>query len=189
MINADMTLKYRELRELDVEFLVGRIPMPFVGEDLIVETLFEERLLVVVGTQSQWGRRRRVDLADLVDEAWVLPPRDTVPGMLATELFRAKGLQCPAPKTITFSIHLTCSLLASGTFVALLPESLLRFSGKRLSLTALPVNLPPQRSAVGIISVKNRTLSPLAERFIECARQIAKTVPGKRSTAVVRVVR
>jgi DNA-binding transcriptional LysR family regulator len=178
IISADMTLKYRELRELDIELLVGRIPMPFVGEDLVVETLFEERLLVVVGTQSRWGRRRRVDLADLVEEAWVLPPPDTVPGMLAMELFRARGLRCPAPKTITFSIHLTCSLLATGTFVALLPESLLRFSGKRLSLTALPV--PPQRSAVGIITVRNRRLSPLAERFIEYARQMAKTVGAKR---------
>lgn len=183
MINADMTPKYRELRELDVEFLVGRIPMPFLGEDLIGETLFEERLLVVVGAQSRWARRRRVELADLVDEAWVLPPPDTVPGMLAIELFRAMGLRCPPPKTITFSIHLTCSLLATGAFLALLPESLLRFSGKRLSLAVLSVKLPPQQSAVGVISVKNRTLSPLAERFIGCARQMAKTGGEKRKLA------
>jgi len=186
IINADMTLKYRELRGLDVEFLVGRIPMPFVGEDLVVETLFEERLLVVAGIQSPWAGRRRVDLAELIDKAWVLPPPDTVPGMLGMELFRATGLQCPLPKTITLSIHLACSLLATGTFLTLLPESLLRFSGKRLSLKPLSVELPLQQSAVGIITVKNRTLSPLAERFIGCAREVAKLVAGTRGRPMAR---
>jgi DNA-binding transcriptional LysR family regulator len=174
MINADMTLKYRELREREVEFLVGRIPMPFVGDDLVVERLFSERLLVVVAAKSPWAQRRRLDLSDLIEEAWVLPPPDTVPGMLVAELFRTMGLRCPSPKAVTFSIHFTCSLLATGKFIALLPESLLRFSGRRLSLKVLSVKLPVQDSAVGIITVRNRTLSPLAERFIGCAREVAK---------------
>jgi len=186
MINADMTLKYRELRELDVEFLVGRIQMPFVGEDLAAETLFEERLLVVAGNQSPWARRRRVEFADLTGEGWVLPPPDTVPGMLTREFFRAKGLQYPPPKAVTFSIHFTCSLLATGRFLALLPESLLRFSGTRLSLKILPVELPPQHSAVGVLTVKNRTLSPLAERFIQCAREVAKSIPRGRGDHMPR---
>jgi DNA-binding transcriptional LysR family regulator len=176
IISADMTLKYRELRDLDVEFLVGRIQMPFAGEDLVAEFLFEERLLVVAGTQSPWARRRQVELADLVDEAWVLPPPDTLPGMLAIQFFRAKGLQYPPPKTVTFSIHFTCSLLATGRFLAFLPESLVRFSGRRLSLKILPVKLPPRQSAVGVLTVKNRTLSPLAERFMENAREVAKSM-------------
>jgi len=181
MINADMTLKYRELRERDVEFLIGRIQTPFVGEDLVAETLFEERLLVVAGTESPWTRRRRVELADLLDQSWILSPPDTVPGMLASELFRASGLQIPSPKVITFSIHLTCSLLAAGRFLALLPGSMLWFSAKRLSLKVLPVKLPPQGSVVASITVKGRTLSPLAERFIDCARVVAKTLPSQEA--------
>lgn len=58
----------------------------------------------------------------------------------------------------------------------MLPESLVRFSGKRLSLKILPVKLPPQQSAVGVLTVKNRTLSPLAERFMENAREVAKSM-------------
>jgi hypothetical protein len=36
------------------------------------------------------------------------------------------------------------------------------------------VKLADQRTAVGIIMVKNRTLSPLAGLFIDCARQVVK---------------
>jgi DNA-binding transcriptional LysR family regulator len=119
-------------------------------------------------------RLRRIDLSELLEERWVLPPFDTVPGMLSNEIFSASGLQIPPANMVTFSINLTCSLLATGRFLALLPGSLMRFSAKRLSLKVLPVKLPPQRSAVGIVTIKNRTLSPLAVRFIDCARIVAK---------------
>jgi DNA-binding transcriptional LysR family regulator len=38
----------------------------------------------------------------------------------------------------------------------------------------LPVELPTTQRQIGIITLKNRTLSPLAQVFIECAREIAK---------------
>jgi hypothetical protein len=40
----------------------------------------------------------------------------------------------------------------------------------------LPVKLPAQQTSVGIITVKNRTVNPLAELFIDCARDITKSV-------------
>jgi hypothetical protein len=38
----------------------------------------------------------------------------------------------------------------------------------------VPVELPTTRWPIGIITLKKRTLSPLAQLFIECARDIAK---------------
>jgi hypothetical protein len=40
----------------------------------------------------------------------------------------------------------------------------------------LPVKLPVERFAAGVITVKGRTLSPLAELFIESARAIARSI-------------
>jgi hypothetical protein len=39
---------------------------------------------------------------------------------------------------------------------------------------ALPVKTPENPYPTGIITLKNRTLSPLAELFINCAREVAK---------------
>jgi hypothetical protein len=36
------------------------------------------------------------------------------------------------------------------------------------------VAVKTQPHPVGIMTLKNRTLSPLAERFIDCAREVAK---------------
>ena len=43
----------------------------------------------------------------------------------------------------------------------------------RTGLKILPMLLSPSRLGAGIIKVKNRTLSPLAELFMACARDVA----------------
>jgi DNA-binding transcriptional LysR family regulator len=48
-----------------------------IMDDLNVEVLFHDKLVVVAAGQSRWARRRKVDLAELVDEPWVLTESDT----------------------------------------------------------------------------------------------------------------
>jgi hypothetical protein len=42
------------------------------------------------------------------------------------------------------------------------------------TLKELAVKLPLRPWLVAILTLKNRTLSPVVERFIECAREVAK---------------
>jgi hypothetical protein len=50
----------------------------------------------------------------------------------------------------------------------------LRLSGTHSVLKAVPVDLHIPLGSVGIVSLKNRTINPAAELFIEYARQLAK---------------
>jgi hypothetical protein len=50
---------------------------------------------------------------------------------------------------------------------------MLRFSGKRLSLKVVPVELGVDSGPVGIVTLNTRTLSPVAQLFIETARDVA----------------
>jgi DNA-binding transcriptional LysR family regulator len=56
---------------------------------------------------------------------------------------------------------------------------MLRFSAKRMSLKILPIELPIRPGPVGIVTLKNRMLSPVAELFVDCAREIAKSLAKK----------
>jgi DNA-binding transcriptional LysR family regulator len=174
-------LQFQELRERNVDLLIGRMPPRFVEDDLTAEILFDEPFLAVAGTHSRWARRRHVQLAELIGEPWVLPPYDSAPGALIFEIFRASKLQPPSPSITTFSVQLTVSLVASGRFVGLLPSSVARFNARRAGLKILRMKLPVTRFAAGIITVKNRTLSPLARLFIDCARETAKSISGEGS--------
>jgi DNA-binding transcriptional LysR family regulator len=132
--------------------------------------------------KSPWARRRRIDLGELINEPWVLAHPESLPGQLYEETFGMSGLLVPRASVVTLSIHLCSTMVGTGRFIALLPGSLLRLAAKRLSLKVLPVELPSLPRPVGIVSVKNRTLSPFAERFLECAREVAKAlaIPGRR---------
>jgi DNA-binding transcriptional LysR family regulator len=48
-----------------------------------------------------------------------------------------------------------------------------------LEVKVLPVELPMARLPNGIVVPKTRALSPVAQLFIDCAREVAKT-PAKR---------
>jgi hypothetical protein len=55
-------------------------------------------------------------------------------------------------------------------FVAILPASVLQFGRREQTLNELPVKLPAQQRPVGAIVLKDRTLSPLVQVFLECSR-------------------
>jgi len=176
VLAATSMQQFQELRERTIDLLIVRMPRPFLEEDLVAEMLFDEPFQAIAGAGSRWAHRRQIELAELVDEPWVLPPYDSVPGAFILEIFRANNLQPPRPRIVSLSGQLTVTLIAGGRFVGLLPDSVARFNARRVGLKILPVKLPALRFAVGIITVKDRTLTPLAELFIGCARKIAHSI-------------
>ena len=77
-------------------------------------------------------------------------------------------------------MHMCDKLLATGRFLTMLSSYTLMLPGKHPSLKALPVELPNARGTIAIITLKNRTLSPLAELFIKTTRTVAKPLAKAR---------
>jgi len=170
---------HRELAERNVDLLIIRGSGPIADPRYDFEFLFDDSYVVAAGAQNQWVRRRRIEIAELVNELWVLPPPDSVIGSIVMDAFRASGLDYPRVSVVTDCPHMRISLLATGRFVTIFPASAFRFLTKRSELKILPVELPTARRPNGIVTLKNRALSPVARLFIDCAREVAKT-PAKR---------
>src|SRR5262249_19592445 len=160
------TRDFRELRQRSLDLAVGWLPNPFADDDLKADILFDDQLCVVAGVRIPWSRRRRIELAELADESWQL-------SALNERQLKEAGLKITQPKIISFSYHLRGNLLATGRYLSVLPRSLLQF-GNFGSLKVLPVKLPIHTRSVAIVTLKGRTLSPVAKLFIECARQIVE---------------
>jgi DNA-binding transcriptional LysR family regulator len=150
----------------------------FTAKCCIAEPLFHQPLVVVAGPRNKWLRRRKITLADLADEPWILTPLEVQPGAPVFEAFRAVGLEVPRASVSTISLHVRNSLLATGRFLTVVPGSVLWFGPERLWLKQLPIELPRWPPPIAVITLKNRTLSPVAKLFIECAREIAKPFAG-----------
>jgi DNA-binding transcriptional LysR family regulator len=162
-------------RKLDLVIARGRPSVALQGstEDLNAERLFNDDIVVAASAHSKWARRRKIDLAELKNEQWILSAPGSWNHTIAAEAFRARGLDMPKVSLTTLSIHLRANLVVSGPFITVFPQSVLRLYGHRFSLKALKVDLPRRPWPVTIITLKHRTLSPIVERFILCAREVA----------------
>jgi DNA-binding transcriptional LysR family regulator len=171
---------HRELAERNVDLLIIRGSGPIADPRYDFEFLFDDSYVVAAGAQNQWARRRRIEIAELVNELWVLPPPDSVIGSIVMDAFRASGLDYPRVSVVTDCPHMRISLLATGRFVTIFPASAFRFLAKRSELKVLPVELPMARRPNGIVTLKNRALSPVAQIFIDCAREVAKPLAKRK---------
>jgi DNA-binding transcriptional LysR family regulator len=169
--------QYDNLRDRKVELVLGRLPIEMTEPDLIAEPLFDEPNLVVAGSESRWAKRRKLTLADLIGEPWVLAEASSLAGSLHREVFRMSGLEPPPATVLTVSLHLYMRLIETGHWLGLVPASAMRMGGKGMRLKILPVKISSPPAPVGLITVRDRTLTPLAERFIEYARKVAKSGP------------
>jgi len=166
------------LRDRTYDLILARISKPLpddnAANDLNIESLFDDPWIIVASMRSRWAHRRKIDLAELVEEPWLMPPPDTPSYQMVAEALKARGLRTPTATLVTYSIDLRSKLSARGRFITVVPRSALGDAGGPRTLKELPVNLPPRPWLVAILTLKNRTLSPVVERFIKCAREVAK---------------
>jgi DNA-binding transcriptional LysR family regulator len=164
------------LRERRLDLVIGRVLNSVFGEDLTSEFLFEEGLRVVAGLKSPWSRLRRIELARLCDEPWLMPESDNIAMALISEGFRSAGLTPPAPQVISNSITLRVRLVETGRFIAILPDTTLQFGAGRMKIKVLPVRLQIKPPPTVAITLKNRTPNPVARLFLDELRALAKRV-------------
>jgi DNA-binding transcriptional LysR family regulator len=166
------TLIERELRGRRIDLMVGSLLTPSIGEDLATKFLYNNCLRVVVSMNSPWARRRKIKLADLIDEPWCTTPFDLAGGAAFVDAFHASGL--PRPRVVVSSAaeHIRRLLLADGRFIGLSSDGILSFDTLGPPLRVLPIDLPGSGFPIAVLTLKSRTITPAAQLFIDCACEI-----------------
>jgi DNA-binding transcriptional LysR family regulator len=180
IVAGDTASLYRDVASRNIEIaicrMIGRLP-----EELEAETLFRDAVAIMTVASNPITRRRNLTLSDLHTEPWVMFPYDSFFGGMIAEIFRKNGLDPPRQTVSTLSVHAQNELLATGRFLTVLPSFVLKFPGGHLPLKAVPVELPNPPVPVGLITPKNRTLTPAVQLFIEGVRNRVKMLNKSRS--------
>ena len=182
---AAATRNFRELRERQYDFILERwLPSAqnrSADDDIESEFLFDDQLVIVAGPKSRWaGPRRKIDLAELLNEPWIMQGPWTWNYRSLAEACHSRGLAMPKASVVTLSISVITHFLANGRFITSVPRSVAYFK----SLKVLPVDLPARPWPVNIARLKNRTLRPVVERFIDHLRDFTK--PMREATRARR---
>jgi DNA-binding transcriptional LysR family regulator len=175
---ADSTPLFADLEARGVDFVIGRIPQR-VPDHYNTEVLFHDEVKVVTGSKNPLAQRRSIALVDLIDEPWILSALDSYFRSLQAAVFRASGLEPPSPAVTATEYHLRLELLANNRLLTIVPGFSIVLPRPRPGVVALSVKLRVARDPVGIVTLKNRSLSPAAQLFIERVRDGTRSLANK----------
>ena len=179
---APLTDDLSGLRDRKYDLMIGRPTKPLeqgpFGDDVNIEILFDDQIIVATGKESRWAKRRKIDnLAALIDARWILTS-----GAVETvaQASRLRGLSMPKVTLITSSAVVASHLLARTDSVTVTSQ----FAAEIAGLKVLPIDLGLGSWPALIITLKNRTLNPVAERFIACVREVVNLIASQSNGRV-----
>jgi len=171
------SMLYRELLERRVDLLVARsLSSSAEAELLTFEHLFDDRYYVVAGARHPLSHKRSIDREELSRALWILATPEVASGEAALAALKSIGLSSPRVSATAGLPDVRMRLLATGRYLTIFSASALRFPARGDHFKVLPVELPFPSVPIGIVTLKNRTLSPATQSFINLVRETARTL-------------
>lgn len=162
-----------EVRARAIDVGLARAPTLGLADDIAFDPLFDDRLFVVAGASHPLARRRSISLEEVADQRWVLPMPQSPVSQQFRSAFERLELRLPQSVVTSMSLLVRYELLATNRFVTVLHGSLLQFGNMPSHVRVLPIELSAG-ILIGLIKVKDRTVAPVAELFMERMREIVE---------------
>lgn len=133
----------------------------------VQERLFDDEFIVCAAVAHRLSARKRVTLADLTEEEWVLSAPAVLNVLHLQRVFREHGLPPPRMAIEARPIRLRLQICAATALLSFNAKRMLRLVAPRLRLKELPVDELRWRRPVGVIYRQEAYLPPAARRLIE----------------------
>jgi DNA-binding transcriptional LysR family regulator len=161
------------LRTGDIDVVLGRLPEYREREGLKQDVLYLDTVSIMVRAGHPLTQRDALTLADLVDQAWVMPPTQTSLRRQIDQAFRHEDLEPPLDVIESVSILTNHALLMSTDMVAAMPHQV---GIGQAGLVALPVTLEGASSRIGATTHANVELSAAAAYFMDVVHEVAAEI-------------
>ena len=158
------------LRRGEIDLAVGAWPR-IVDGDLTAEVVLREQLNVVCGPKHPLTKLKRVELNELLESPWVLPPQSQRWRQLFEETFLAQGLSPPTPIVTSNSANYIRTLLLDNQFLSYLPNQLLQ---RPATLVSLSLSQLTRDIDVSVTYRERAVLSPSAHALIGALRTLGE---------------
>ena len=173
IVEGTTDLMLPALRSSTLDFIVGRLPEYESNRDVNQETLFLDAVCIVARPGHPLAGRKSLNLADLAQCEWILPPAATTLRGEVERDFRALG--APLPRVVVESNSLLCNryLLLKSDYLTVWPWQVAKRTWDLGNIAILPVTLRRTYGAVGITTRARGRLSPAASHLIQVMRDVA----------------
>lgn len=161
------------LRDGDVDFIVGALRSDVKSAGLIAESLFEDRLGIVVRAGHPL-LGAPASLKDLLSQRWILP-RPGAPGRRLIDLsFHELAIEPPTPSVETGDLAILRGLLRSSDMLTAISPHQLHYELASGDLVEMPVDLGRTVRRIGITLREGAMLSPAALAVLGEIRTVSR---------------
>ena len=164
---------HENLMSGQVDFVIGRVTPLASMPGVDVEPLYDDDVQVVC-TPSHARSGHRGWLADLVDDAWILPPRDTSLRQQIEAAFVRECSRTPSNVTVCVVPVPLRALVLRGEHLTVVPSGIFTDDFERDALVSLQVDIEGTSVPVGIITRSGGELPASARTLMEALRHAAR---------------
>lgn len=173
---SDVLIEKLSQNKLDI--LVARLFAQHDKSDLRYEVLTDEPISVVARPGHPLLKAASLNLSDMAEAGWIVPPAGSVLRHRFELMFQEVGLRAPVNLIETGALLFTTKMLQKSDMLSVLATDVARYYTEHGLMGILPIDLPCQMEAFGIITRRDRLLSPAAEVMLKAIRAAAQTVYG-----------
>lgn len=166
----------RRLLQGDLDIVIGRVLDSERAEELQFEPLADEQHAIVAGATHPLALRRSLTLADLAGQGWVLPQAGSVLRDRLISVFVELGLAPPTNVVETTSVPVITSLLRATDVVTVLPLDVVQPYCQAGVLKVLIPSINVQTGVFGIVTHRQRQMSPGAQVLLAALRESASNL-------------
>lgn len=162
------------LKAGSLDLILGRVMGGSEMDELACDVLYRDEFCIVCSPQHPLARsRKRIDLRDLVDQRWVLPPSSAPLRQHLDILFMSKAADRPRFAVESVSLLTNLRMIQEGNMLGVMPSDIAHHFAENKLLKILPVPLADFFGPVVLITRRDRMQSPPAKAFVEELRAAA----------------
>lgn len=176
---GDLTRLLPKLRLGELDLFVGRLEPGYAAPDMDTEALYAEPMTAVVHPGHPLAGKRRPTWADLAALPCVMPPPWASLRVKLDQMFLQGDLHPPVDIVESASFLAQLSFLQQRNAVAFMARSVARHFQVQGLLKVLPLAVPIELPAVGLITLRGRRPTPGTEQLVECLRAVAGALPRR----------
>lgn len=150
---------------------------PVYPEPAYPDPMYPEPVMICASPEHDLIRDgRRLSLADLMDQEWVMPPGDSIMRAEFESMFQRNGMRLPHHIVTAENLLMITSLMEQNAMLTLLPEAVMRHYARYQMMAQISVEPHLQRELThilapyGLIHKGENLLTPAAQAVLTMLR-------------------
>lgn len=155
----------------DLDVVLGRLPDQFDNIDLEIELLEGEPMSIVARPGHALFDLPHIEMHDLVGQTWILHPSGSPMRRRVEAALQEASMTASLDIVETASILATTAMVEETDMISVVPLNVAQHYANYGMIAILPLDLPIAMAKLGIITRKEKDLSPATRGFLHCLRK------------------